>query len=179
MTPIAGSNYSTIYLTSEPGTHIISICANDTAGLLGCSSSVNTTASGIKYHEDSYEINLDNGDVLHSDALILATPPFVTADLIGSYMPQLASILQEIPYVSTATVSLAYKLDDLPRELDGYGYVIPRREGRKALACTWTSTKFPHRAPDGHALVRVFIGRAGQEDDIPWNEEALLEIARQ
>ncbi|MDP1547077.1 MAG: hypothetical protein Q8L87_13760, partial [Anaerolineales bacterium] len=67
-----------------------------------------------------------------------------------------------IPYASTATVSLAYRQSDLPRELDGYGYVIPRREGRKALACTWTSTKFPHRAPEGYALIRVFVGRAGQ-----------------
>jgi oxygen-dependent protoporphyrinogen oxidase len=64
----------------------------------------------------------------------------------------------------------------LGRELDGYGYVIPRREGRRALACTWTSTKFPHRAPEGHALVRVFVGRAGQ--DIPWNEADLLALAR-
>jgi len=65
----------------------------------------------------------------------------------------------------------------LPRDLDGYGYVIPRRAGRKALACTWTSTKFPHRAPEGYALLRVFVGRAGQ--DIPWNENDLLTLARE
>jgi oxygen-dependent protoporphyrinogen oxidase len=65
----------------------------------------------------------------------------------------------------------------VPRDLDGYGYVIPRREGRRALACTWTSTKFPHRAPEGYALIRVFVGRAGQ--DIPWNESDLLELARE
>jgi oxygen-dependent protoporphyrinogen oxidase len=65
----------------------------------------------------------------------------------------------------------------LTRELDGYGYVIPRREGHKTLACTWTSTKFPHRAPEGYALIRVFVGRAGQ--DIPWNENDLLELAKE
>jgi oxygen-dependent protoporphyrinogen oxidase len=89
----------------------------------------------------------------------------------------LASDLQSIPYASTATVSLAYKQQDIPRELDGYGYVIPRREGRRALACTWTSTKFPHRAPEGYALIRVFVGRAGQ--DIPWNEDDLLALAKE
>ena len=61
--------------------------------------------------------------------------------------------------------------------MDGYGYVIPRREGRRALACTWTSTKFPHRAPDGFALIRVFVGRAGQEADISWDETGLLDLA--
>ena len=74
---------------------------------------------------------------------------------------------------------MAFKEEDLPEPLDGYGYVIPRRAGRKALACTWTSTKFPHRAPEGYALVRVFIGRAGQEDEIAWTEEALKAIARE
>jgi oxygen-dependent protoporphyrinogen oxidase len=81
--------------------------------------------------------------------------------------------------VTTATVSLAYPQASLPRPLNGYGYVIPRREGRGALACTWTSTKFPHRAPESHALLRVFIGRAGQEEHIDWDEASLLHIARQ
>jgi oxygen-dependent protoporphyrinogen oxidase len=97
--------------------------------------------------------------------------------LLASFDPELGSTLQSIPYASTATVSLAYRLSDLPRELDGYGYVIPRREGRKALACTWTSTKFPHRAPEGYALIRVFVGRAGQ--DIPWDENELLDTAQE
>ncbi|MCP4141207.1 MAG: protoporphyrinogen oxidase [Chloroflexi bacterium] len=140
---------------------------------------LNTPVSLVTPHSSHYEIGLDNGKTLKSDTLILASPPYVTGDLIESHLPELAEVLKSIPYVSTATVSLAYKLGDLPRALDGYGYVIPRREGRKALACTWTSTKFPHRAPEGHALLRVFVGRAGQENDIPWNEEGLLEIARE
>lgn len=116
-------------------------------------------------------------DSLETDSLILATPAFASAQILASFDPALASVLQSIPYASTATVSLAYRLSDLPRELDGYGYVIPRREGRKALACTWTSTKFPHRAPEGYALIRVFVGRAGQ--DIPWNETDLLELSKE
>ena len=99
--------------------------------------------------------------------------------MIAGFAPELASELKAIDYVTTATVSLAYREADLTRPLDGYGYVIPRREGLKALACTWTSTKFPHRAPDGHVLVRVFIGRAGQEADLPWDEAGLQAIARE
>ena len=56
---------------------------------------------------------------------------------------------------------------------------ISSRFGRQILACTWTSTKFPHRAPKGYALIRVFVGRAGQESDIPWDEAGLLELARE
>ena len=125
---------------------------------------------------DLWQVTLDTGETLKADALILAAPAFVSGKLLASLNPSLASDLQSIPYASTATVSLGYHQSDLPRDLDGYGYVIPRRAGRKALACTWTSTKFPHRAPEGYALLRVFVGRAGQ--DIPWNENDLLALAR-
>lgn len=131
----------------------------------------------------TWNVTLDN-ETLETDALILATTAFVSAQLLASFDPELGATLQGIPYASTATVSLAYRLSDVPRELDGYGYVIPRREGREALACTWTSTKFPHRAPEGYALIRVFIGRAGQELPSPagrgdGGEGELLELAKE
>jgi len=123
-----------------------------------------------------YRVELEHGVSLEADSVILAAPAFSSGDMLSSLDSGLASILWSIPYASTATVSLAYRQADLPRALDGYGYVIPRREGRGALACTWTSTKFPHRAPEGYALIRVFVGRAGQV--VPWNDLDLLEAAR-
>jgi len=138
---------------------------------------LNTRTLRITDYESRYQVELEDGSSLDSDSVILAAPAPVSGTLLASFDPSLASVLQSIPYASTATVSLAYRQSDLPRPLDGYGYVIPRREGRRALACTWTSTKFPHRAPEGYALIRVFVGRAGQ--DIPWNENDLLELAEE
>jgi oxygen-dependent protoporphyrinogen oxidase len=136
-----------------------------------------TTATRIYRKGAKYIVEVENAPDLEADSLILATPAYTSAALLRSLDPSLAGDLQAIPYVSTATISLAYRTIDLPRQLDGYGYVIPRREGRRALACTWTSTKFPHRAPQDTALLRVFVGRAGQ--DIPWSEAELLGIARE
>jgi protoporphyrinogen/coproporphyrinogen III oxidase len=139
---------------------------------------LNTRATSIKpLTPDSWIVSLDKGEALEADYIILSTPAYVSGTLVASFAPELASALRNIPYASTATISLAYRLSDIPRELDGYGYVIPRCEGRKALACTWTSTKFPHRAPEGYALLRVFFGRAGQE--IPWDDHELLELAKE
>jgi len=138
---------------------------------------LNTSVSRISNIDSRYLVELKDGSSLDSDSVILATPAYVSGTLLASFAPTLASYLQSIPYASTATVSLAYRQSDLTRELNGYGYVIPRRAGRKALACTWTSTKFPHRAPEGYALIRVFVGRAGQ--DITWNENDLLELAKE
>lgn len=143
----------------------------------GATLCLNTRVSRISIGNSRYFVELETGSTLEADSVILATPAFVSGKLLVSLDPALASNLKSIPYASTATVSLAYRPNDLPRELDGYGYVIPRSEGRKVLACTWTSTKFPHRAPEGYALIRVFVGRAGQV--IPWNENELLELARE
>jgi protoporphyrinogen/coproporphyrinogen III oxidase len=140
---------------------------------------LNRSAKFITRHTplETWQVTLDSGETLNADSLILASPAFESGKLLASLDPSLASDLQSIPYASTATVSLAYRQSDLPRDLDGYGYVIPRREERKALACTWTSTKFPHRAPEGYALLRVFVGRAGQ--NIPWDENDLLALAKE
>ena len=125
---------------------------------------------------NSYTIEIENAAPLEADAVILATPAHVSASLLAAIDPQLASDLQKIPLASTATVSLAYPLADLPLALNGYGYVIPRREQRSALACTWTSSKFDGRAPNGYALLRVFIGRAGQS--LPASDDEILALAR-
>jgi oxygen-dependent protoporphyrinogen oxidase len=139
---------------------------------------LNSTITSINQSlPDGWQLTLDTGELLLADSIILATPAYISGRLLTSVDAELATTLESIEYASTATISLAYRQSDLPRDLDGYGYVIPRREGRKALACTWTSTKFPHRAPDGFALIRVFVGRAGQ--DIPWNKNDLLELAKE
>ena len=134
-------------------------------------------SSTFNLQPSTWNVETDSNELLTADGVILATPAYISAALLDSFDPLLATALKEIPYASTATVSMVYHQSDLTRNLDGYGYLIPRREGHKALACTWTSTKFPHRAPHGYALLRVFIGRAGQ--DIPWNEFELLALARE
>ncbi|HEY4722770.1 MAG TPA: protoporphyrinogen oxidase, partial [Anaerolineae bacterium] len=119
---------------------------------------------------------LENGETLEADAVILATPAYATAHLIADLDAEMAEALRGIPYASTATVSVAYPLSDIPRPLNGYGYIIPRAEGRSILACTWTSTKFPQRAPEGYGLIRAFIGRAGNDAAITESDESLLQM---
>jgi oxygen-dependent protoporphyrinogen oxidase len=137
---------------------------------------LNSPVTSLTRRGPGYRVALAGGESLEAEGIILAAPAYTSGDLLADLDPTLAAELRAIPYTSTATVSLAYPLDQVPRPLDGYGYVIPRGEGRRALACTWTSTKFPHRAPPGYALLRVFIGRAGQS--FPWEEDRLLELAR-
>jgi oxygen-dependent protoporphyrinogen oxidase len=136
------------------------------------------SVAGLEAGTPGYRLRLSNGEVRAAEAVILATPAFISADLVAPFDAPLAAALRGIPYVSTATVYLAYRLAEVPRPLDGYGYIIPRAEGRPVLACTWTSTKFANRAPKGYGLMRVFIGRAGQQDVLDRDEAELLALAR-
>ena len=139
----------------------------------------NTAVTSLSRDGVGYRIETKEGEGMTAGSVILAAPAFASAELLSQLDRELASDLRAIPYVSTATISLAYPESALPRPLDGYGYVIPRREGRRALACTWTSTKFPHRAPEGYALLRVFVGRAGEESSLPADEAGLYSLARE
>lgn len=115
---------------------------------------------------------------IHADAVVLTTPAFVSSQLLCDVDSDLAATLDEIPYASSALVNLVFDEADVP-ELDGYGYVIPRVEGREALACTWTSRKWQNRAPEGKVLLRVYIGRYGEGDVTGFDDGRLLAIAQQ
>ncbi len=136
------------------------------------------SVSALEAAENSYVLRLSTGETRAAEAVILATPAYVSADLLAGLDPSLAESLRNIPYSSTATVYLAYPQENLPRPLNGYGYIIPRAEGRPILACTWASSKFPNRAPEGFGLIRIFIGRAGQPDVLAQDDDALVALAR-
>lgn len=125
-----------------------------------------------------YAVELADGRVLSADAVVLATQAYAAAELVAPLSLNLAALLRAIPYVSTVTVSLAFRRTDVRHPLDGYGFVVPRVEGRPLLACTWTSSKFPHRAPEGAVLLRCFLGRAGQEEVVWLDDQALLRLIR-
>ena len=98
-----------------------------------------------------------------ADNVVFATPSYVTADLVQQIDPaaRLTS-LREIRYVSTATVSLGFSRSEITCDLNGAGFIVPASEGRRITACSWSSTKFSHRAPDDFVLLRVFIGGASR-----------------
>ncbi|MBI2900409.1 MAG: protoporphyrinogen oxidase [Planctomycetes bacterium] len=105
--------------------------------------------------EPGYRVVLSDGAV-EADAVVVATPPPVTVDLVRAW-PELAAAIARVPCETTATVSLGYRAADMPRPLDASGFVIPKAEKRRILACTWCSSKFEGRAPDGSALLRCFF----------------------
>jgi len=135
-------------------------------------------ATAVQRGGAGYRVSLEDGSTIAADQVILCTPAFATAGLVERLDPELARELREIPFVSTATVSLAFAASAVTRPLEGYGYVSPRAEGGPVVACTVTSNKFPDRVPPGGVLIRFFIGRAGHENLVEQPESVLVDIAR-
>lgn len=127
---------------------------------------------------DGYAIRLSDGRTLAARAVVIATPAFVTADLVSTMDPALAAALGEIPFVSTATVSVGFPRSAVTRPFAGTGYVSPRAEGGSVVACTWTSNKFTARAPDDGVLLRFFVGRAGREEIARAGEDEIKAVLR-
>ena len=125
-----------------------------------------------------YRVQLADGGVLAADAVVLATPSYTAADLLEASQPALAQQLRAIRHVSTATLSLGYRRAEFGHPLDGFGFVVPRREPTRLMACTWTSTKFDARAPADHVLLRVFLGGPHQEALVDLADETLLDLVR-
>lgn len=140
---------------------------------------LNTRVQKVRQLGEKWQLTLSTGEVLTAEAVILAIPAFAIAQLLADSAPDLAEVHAQIPYVSTALVNFAFFSDELPVLPDGYGYVTPLVEGRKALACTWTSQKWPGRAPLGRVLLRVYLGRYGEEDVTQYDDGELIALARQ
>jgi oxygen-dependent protoporphyrinogen oxidase len=118
------------------------------------------TGTSVRRIERGFRLVLDSGD-LAADAVIVAAPAPVAAELLAPLDAGLAGAVRAIEYVGSATVCLGWPREAVPRELDGTGFVIPRAEAGAIMACTWSSSKFENRAPEGRVLLRCFVPPEG------------------
>jgi len=126
----------------------------------------------------TYDVMLSGGGALSVDGLILATPAFVSAELLRPLTPIAGGLLERIPYASTATVAMAYPAAVVGQSVHGFGFVVPRVEQRDLIAATWTSLKWPHRAPADQVLVRCYLGGVGREAVLELDDPSLVARVR-
>jgi oxygen-dependent protoporphyrinogen oxidase len=108
--------------------------------------------------EGGWRLQIEGRDPLDVDRVVLAVPAFRAGELLRELNQELARLLESTPYAWAATLSLCYRRTDVPHPLDGFGFVVPAAENLSLLGCTFTNVKYPHRAPEGVALLRAFLG---------------------
>ena len=124
----------------------------------------------------AYSVDSTAGRV-EARAVILAVPAYVAATLLRGFNTSLASLCEGIPYASTATVALGFRREHVPHPMRGSGFVVPRVERSPLLAGTWVTSKWPGRAPDGHVLLRGFLGGGRDPRRLDATDEELVDLA--
>ncbi|WP_457567792.1 protoporphyrinogen oxidase [Desulfurobacterium sp.] len=127
-----------------------------------------------------WKVTWEKGDEIFEetfDSVVLSTPSYIAAALVQRFDRKLAEKLHEIEYSPIAVVAFGFVKKGLGHDLDGFGFLVPRTEGRKILGALWDSSVFPNRAPAGKVLIRAMVGGARQPHLALAGEEEIARIA--
>ena len=127
---------------------------------LGRAISTGAPAAALTRRDGEWRVTLGSGETLAADHVVLALPARQAASIVEPLDGALGAALSTFEYSGLVVVALAYRAADVPRPLDGYGYLTTRPEGLATLGVAWESSMFPGRAPDGSVLLRVMLGGA-------------------
>jgi len=129
-------------------------------------------------HAGTFVLDTTAGHV-RAKSVIVAVPAYAAGGILRGINTRLAALCEEVPYASTATVAFGYRRDQIDHPMQGSGFVVPRVERHPLLAATWVTSKWPHRAPDNHVLVRAFLGGGRDPHRLERTDEELIETARE
>jgi oxygen-dependent protoporphyrinogen oxidase len=114
-----------------------------------------------------------------AQAVVFAAPAYLVGRLIAPLDARVADLCAQVPYVSTASVALAWPRGAVAHPLRGTGFVVARRYSDVRLtAATWVSSKWEARAPDDHVLIRAFIGGAHDPGAVDLCDDELIGVVR-
>lgn len=140
--------------------------------------SLGVGAIRIERDRDGWRVILGDGSSERADAIAIALSSWRASALLRDVPGVPHDALDAIPHGSAATVTFGWRSHEIPRPLDAYGFVVPAVERRSILASTWASSKWPGRAAEGSALIRVFVGGVHDEDAAERDDRDLVATAR-
>lgn len=146
-------------------------------GSIQCDSPVLGIGRSGSGDPETWHVRSRNGDA-GAGAVILACPAHVASGLLAPIDATAAARCAEVPYASTASIALAWPREAVSHPLDGSGFVVARRYNTvRITACTWVSSKWAGRAPQGSVLLRAFIGGSHDPGAVDLDDEELVDIA--
>ncbi len=120
-----------------------------------------------------------NGDWMEAGQVVAACPAWAASGLLAAVDGRLSELLGMIPYTSSAIAQMVFRASEFDGQRAGTGFLIPRVERKRLMACTFVGTKFPHRVPQDKITVRCFFGGAGNENVLGESDESLIAMARE
>jgi oxygen-dependent protoporphyrinogen oxidase len=126
-----------------------------------------------------YQIRCDRGISFQADGIIFAVPAFECSRLLAGLDAPLAKSLSTLNYSSAMTVALAYDGAAVRQLPPGFGFLVPLKEKRRLLACTFVHAKFSHRVPVGHGLLRCFLGGSRDPEVLELGDQEIINLVRE
>ncbi|MEO2040356.1 MAG: protoporphyrinogen oxidase [Pirellulales bacterium] len=115
--------------------------------------------SSLQHDGSQWHVVLQNQGI-RADGVVLGVPASIAASIISTVSPNLSAELRMIEFAGAAVVSLGFDQQDVSHSLRAAGMIVPKVAGKRILAASFSSSKFPGRAPPGAVLIRTFIGGA-------------------
>jgi oxygen-dependent protoporphyrinogen oxidase len=132
----------------------------------------------IAWNKGMWEVRDQAGRRVLTRSLVCACPTFAAAQMFEESDPELSAAFKAIPYAPIVVVATGHRREDIEHPLDGFGFLIPRSEGRRTLGSIWTSSIFADRAPAGYVQFRSMLGGAGDPDVLEMSDEELWRTLR-
>ncbi len=156
--PKPGQKPRTFFTSFVNGMQELTDCIADAAGRERMQTGVSVTALQRSTRDRAWTVSLSDGSQTDGDAVIIATESWAAEPLIRPHDETIADALADIPASSSATISVAFDEKEVGFDLNAFGVLCPLVEGRALMAATYSSTKWPGRAPPGKVLMRGFVG---------------------
>ncbi|MGB7323782.1 MAG: protoporphyrinogen oxidase [Rubripirellula sp.] len=138
-----------------------------------------TAISSVVRQNERWNVSTVSGETETFDHVVVAVPPVPASKLLSEIAPAASEQLAAIESASAAIIVLGVKKTDIQADINTFGFVVPLSENRKILAGSFASHKFAGRAPDGHVLIRVFMGGAMQAELLDQDDASLVKTVRQ
>ncbi len=137
-----------------------------------------TPIDSLTRAHDRWQLQFANGCTEQFDQVVLATPARITKQLLAPCDRELAEILAQIRYASSAVVVLVVPEGSFRCAMSVAGFVVPINQRRSILATSFTGDKFAGRTPAGMRLLRVFIGGELQPELLLRSDAELITLAK-
>jgi len=160
--PKPGQPKMTYFMSFKNGMQTLSQACVDSIGKE--SIRMNASVKAVEPRGKGYAVMLESGETLEADHVMIASAAYEATNMVKGFDETLAAQMNKIEWSSSSTVSVVFRKNDVRVPLKGFGFIVPRVEGRRVNAATYSSIKWSYRAPDDTVMIRVFVGGGHHEE---------------
>ncbi|MDQ0415109.1 protoporphyrinogen oxidase [Mesobacillus stamsii] len=130
----------------------------------------------VSKQKRGYRLRLSSGETLDADSILVAAPHEAALHMFADH-EHIFTPFRDMPSTSVATIAMAFPESVIKEDIDGTGFVVSRNSDYTITACTWTHKKWPHTTPEGKVLLRLYVGRPGDEAIVDLSDDEIIQIA--